>query len=242
MDWVRTIEALRSALPPRARVALLDCGPDRICLGLAERALSDVGLVIAPAASMPEAEGNAAPGEGVGAMTEADLLVEIARYLGREVASTAPLMHAGFNSKLAVEFASHLESLIGRRVPKTLLFDCPTARDICVFLGGAGKPRAAADRLLAAHQPRLQGEPSVVPVIRRVHNLQQLDGNSDRIVAAPLGRWGPEPANAGRVRFGGFLPAVADFDQQHFEASHLARLSFRPPPSPKSSSALQSCP
>lgn len=75
-------------------------------------------------------------------LPEAELLAEITSLtrgiLGKEIATSEPLMAAGLDSLSSVEFRNSIETKLGIQLPSTLVFDYPTIDSIVKFLRQQG--------------------------------------------------------------------------------------------------------
>ncbi|HEX6745678.1 MAG TPA: aminotransferase class III-fold pyridoxal phosphate-dependent enzyme [Longimicrobium sp.] len=135
-----------------------------------------------------------------------------------------PFARYGLDSAGAVAFVAEVGKRLGRRLPATLMWTCPTVDDLARHLaGGAGlTPRAdraaAAPSAAAADEPvavvgmagRFPGAPSV-PAFWRL-----LCDGTDAVGVTPAGRWSPE---AGAPTLGGFLEEIDGFDPLFFGIS-----------------------
>ncbi|MDT0308877.1 acyl carrier protein [Streptomyces sp. DSM 44917] len=61
-------------------------------------------------------------------------IAEMLRVDAAEVSSEAVFRELGLSSVQLVQMTADLEDFLGREVPATFLFDCPTIEDAVVFL------------------------------------------------------------------------------------------------------------
>eukprot|EP00966_Prymnesium_polylepis_P231876 5364432-Prymnesium_polylepis.1 len=151
-----------------------------------------------------------------------EVLELVKRTAGGSVDADAPLMEAGVDSLGAIELRNSLQSAAGvdARLPSTLVFDHPTARQIALLLSPE-EPDAAVDALTVGHRS-CDGASSAVAVASRdvslpsgAHGLPAVwDANStgsDMLGTVPASRWAQDDlvkamvARAPAMQYGGFL-------------------------------------
>ncbi|EKV29839.1 Malonyl CoA-acyl carrier protein transacylase [Caenispirillum salinarum AK4] len=159
----------------------------------------------------------------------ADIIAVAHAITGRDIAPDVRFADAGFTSLVAVTFADHLGTRLGRRLPPSLVFDHPTPLSLARRLGG-GTPNAAPAVALAAEEPvALVGVGLRLPggVVDMDSFWRLLEGGVDAITGIPADRWDaealhdPDAAAPGRltIRHGGFLDGVDLFDNRFFGVS-----------------------
>ncbi|HYR11832.1 MAG TPA: acyltransferase domain-containing protein, partial [Longimicrobium sp.] len=160
------------------------------------------------------------------------LLTEtLARRLGVEPASidpAEPFARYGVDSAGAVAFVAEIGKALGRKLPPTLMWTCPTIDDLVRHLapsagtapapaarsasGGAAPAASAADEPIAVVglAGRFPGAPDVGAFWRML-----CDG-TDAVGTTPADRWSPEQ---GARTHGGFLEGIDGFDPLFFGIS-----------------------
>lgn len=118
---------------------------------------------------------------------------------------TTPLMDAGLDSSLAIQFTSQLEATLHVDLPGTLVFDYPSVDDIVTFLAASlcshdlqvNTPDAADDSCYASAQPTISDAAAfetvatavnIAEVLRSIvmDHIAEITGNSDTDVSMPL--------------------------------------------------------
>ncbi len=150
------------------------------------------------------------------------LVARLAAHCGvapEAVDIAAPFARFGLESKDAVGLAADLETLVGRPLPETLLWDRPTIRELARHLAGeAPRPSAEVAPRVAARSPvAVIGLACRFPGAATPEEFWELLRQGvETVTEAPPGRWpagdGLEPG----FRRAGFLADVAGFDDRFF--------------------------
>jgi acyl transferase domain-containing protein/acyl carrier protein len=140
----------------------------------------------------------------------------------------------GFDSLAAVELRNRLGQATGLRLPATLVFDYPSASAVGGFLLSKVADAPAAATAAVRPSARADEPIAIVGIACRypggVHSAEDLwelvASGTDAIVEAPTDRgWDVE---ALRVRHGGFVDDVADFDAGFFGISPREAVTMDP--------------
>ncbi|MDB4948136.1 MAG: polyketide synthase, partial [Gemmatimonadetes bacterium] len=174
-----------------------------------------------------------AKAEGAALRAEmASLLTEcLARRLGVEAASidpSQPFARYGLDSAGAVAFAAEVGGRLGRTLPPTLMWTCPTVGDLARHLAGGSGPAPGSER--AGPAPAGADEPiAVVGLAGRFPGApdakafwRMLCAGTDAVGFTPADRWSPgdgDGAGTGGPTAGGFLEQIDRFDPLFFGIS-----------------------
>jgi acyl transferase domain-containing protein/acyl-CoA synthetase (AMP-forming)/AMP-acid ligase II/acyl carrier protein len=181
------------------------------------------------AARTPVETDTAAPHTGDDRRLLADIAAVATELTGTAIAPDMRFIDAGFSSLVAVTFADHLGTRLGRRLPASIVFDHPTPLALARFLSGHRRPDATPLPVQADEPIALVGVGLRLPGgVEDMDSFWRLlhDG-VDAITDIPADRWDaealhdPDPAAAGRltIRHGGFLDGMDRFDNRFFGVS-----------------------
>ncbi len=171
-----------------------------------------------------------------------------AAILGHEsagaIAADLPFTEFGFDSVSGVELRNRLTAATGVPLPKTLVFDHPTATAVAALLrsrlaGDDGGPRRITRRASTDEPIAIVGMSARFPGgVRSAEDLWDLvDAGRDAIGEFPADRgwdldrlFDPDPDKPGKVstRHGGFLTDAGDFDPGFFGISPREALAMDP--------------
>jgi acyl transferase domain-containing protein/acyl-CoA synthetase (AMP-forming)/AMP-acid ligase II/acyl carrier protein len=166
-------------------------------------------------------------------------LVEHLKVGAAEIDVRKPFADYGLDSVMAVRLSGELEQWLGRRLPPTLLYDCPTVESLAVTLsaGSAQAPSAQPQASSAAEPVAIVGIGCRLPGADGVQAFWKLlrDG-LDTITEVPAARWDVERYYDARssipgkmnTRWGGFLEHVDYFDAGFFGISPREARSMDP--------------
>jgi acyl transferase domain-containing protein/acyl-CoA synthetase (AMP-forming)/AMP-acid ligase II/acyl carrier protein len=166
-------------------------------------------------------------------------LVEHLKIGAAEIDVRKPFADYGLDSVMAVRLSGELEQWLGRRLPPTLLYDCPTVETLAVTLSaqGAEAPSAAPRASSAAEPVAIVGIGCRFPGADGAQAFWKLLSEGlDTITEVPAARWDVEryydarPSIPGRMntRWGGFLEHVDCFDAGFFGISPREARSMDP--------------
>jgi acyl transferase domain-containing protein/acyl carrier protein len=159
-----------------------------------------------------------------------------------QVDAGAPFSSLGLDSARLAALGAELESVVGRPIDPTVLFEFPTAAALAARLA-APEAAPAGERGAPGPGPG-PGEPvAIVGIGCRLPGAdgpdafwQLLAAGVDAVTEVPAGRWDvaatydPDPAAPGRSvsRWGGFLADPAEFDARFFRISAEEALRMDP--------------
>jgi acyl transferase domain-containing protein/acyl carrier protein/SAM-dependent methyltransferase len=238
-DWKRVGEAADGDVPPM--LADLVRKP---AAGRAAAAQSAGGGFAAELARMPAGRRRAA--------VQSHVREQVVQVLGIGSSTTLDvtqgLRDLGMDSLMAVELRNRLQRSVGRALPSTLAFDCPTVEALTAYLVKdvlnlsqtvAQAEPAAAVAPIALDEPiaivgmglRLPGDADTPEKY-----WELLRGGVDAISEVPADRWDidayydPDPAQSGKMytRYGGFVRDVDRFDPAFFGISPREAVSLDP--------------
>jgi 3-oxoacyl-(acyl-carrier-protein) synthase/thioesterase domain-containing protein len=165
---------------------------------------------------------------------------------GSDIDPDVPLMDAGLDSLGAVELGNQLQTQSGQKLPSTLIFDYPTARQLSGYFAEtaapAGGEETPAERLPSNSAVSLEqkvsacGLSAVLPMGMTMPGLVQhmAAAGGDVIAEVPPSRWGLAQfaelggAVAKRVRHGGFIRDEECFDNKRFAISPAEAIAMDP--------------
>ncbi|WP_149831312.1 type I polyketide synthase, partial [Streptomyces tailanensis] len=167
----------------------------------------------------------------------------LGRAPGEAVDAEAPFRELGFDSLMGVELRNRLGTLIGRKLPATLVFDHPTPAAVADFLlseltGGAPAQDAAvaaaedepiAVVAMACRYPGGISSPEDLwDVVRRgADGITEFPDDRDWNTAE---LYDPDPESTGHTytREGGFLSGAGEFDAEFFGIAPREALAMDP--------------
>ncbi|WP_344407580.1 type I polyketide synthase, partial [Dactylosporangium fulvum] len=159
------------------------------------------------------------------------------------VEPSRPFRDLGFDSLTAVELRNRLVTATGLRLPATLVFDHPTARDVAAHLGAQLFGAAAGPEGAAAVPERADEPIAIVAMSCRFPGGVGSAEDLWRLVAAGTDAFGVKPADRGwdikglygpsadgrsTTTEGGFLDGAALFDAGLFNISPREALAMDP--------------